>query len=165
MPPYTRTTLTKATTSLLDAFSSASDPQTLLSTFTTNPPPKAHEHGLQQLAPFLGRTFTGRSEVEKYFGLLSEHLKIEGMRFDDEKEWAVDVETGVVWLRGYARFVSTKTGQGWDETFAYRIGLVEDQSQDQDAARQVKVRSYEVWADTGAAYLAARGELDSVASA
>ncbi|RDW86295.1 uncharacterized protein DSM5745_02937 [Aspergillus mulundensis] len=157
MPPYTRATLTNATQFLLHAFSSSSDLPTLLNTFTTSPSPTVHEHGLPQLAPFLGRTFTGRQQVEEYFNLLSEHLGIENMRFDDEKEWAVDVETGVVCLKGYARFTSKKSGQGWDEVFTYRIGLVRDEKED-----KVKVRRYEVWADTGAAYLAAKGELESL---
>lgn len=154
MPSYTRTSLSTATNSLLDAFSSSADLQTLLSTFTTTPSPTVHEHGLHQLAPFLGRTFTGRREVEHYFNILAEHLDIASMQFDEQRDWAVDVETGIVALKGYARFVSKRTGQGWDEVFAYRIGLAEDEYE-----KKVKVRSYEVWADTGAAYLAARGEL------
>lgn len=50
---------------------------------------------------------------------------------------------------GKARFVWKTTGNGWDETFTYRLRF------DQDA----KVVVYEVWADSGAAYLASRGEL------
>ncbi|KAL4991417.1 hypothetical protein BDW68DRAFT_141683 [Aspergillus falconensis] len=156
MPSYTRTALTNATQSLLDAFSTSSDLPTILNTFTSVPPPTAHEHGLPQLAPFLGRTFTGHDQVEEYFTLLNEHLRIESMRFDDEKEWAVDLETGIVCLKGYARFVSKESKEGWDEVFIYRIVLVEDEE------KEVKVRSYEVWADTGAAYLAAKGELKSL---
>ncbi|KAL4975226.1 hypothetical protein BDW66DRAFT_75014 [Aspergillus desertorum] len=156
MPIYSRTTLTKATQSLLDPLSTSSDLPTLLNAFTTVPAPTAHEHGLSQLAPFLGRTFTGRDQVEEYFTLLNENLRIESMRFDDEKEWAADLETGLVCLKGYARFVSKKSGEGWDEVFIYRIGLVEDEEK-----KEVKVRSYEIWADTGAAYLAAKGELGS----
>ncbi|KAL4754884.1 hypothetical protein BDW72DRAFT_189858 [Aspergillus terricola var. indicus] len=154
MPTYSRATLIHATHSLLDAFATSSDLTTLLNTFTTVPPPTAHEHGLPQLAPFLGRTFTGRDQVEEYFTLLNEHLRIESMRFDDEKEWAVDLETDVICLKGHARFVSKESEEGWDEVFIYRIGLVEDEDM-----KEVKVRNYEVWADTGAAYLAAKGEL------
>ncbi|KAL6233982.1 hypothetical protein BDW75DRAFT_175833 [Aspergillus navahoensis] len=153
MPTYTRITLKNATQSLLDAFSTSSDLPTILNTFTTIPPPTAHEHGLPQLAPFLGRTFTGRDQVGEYFTLLNEHLRIESMKFDDEKEWAIDLETGVVCLKGYARFVSKESKEGWDEVFIYRIGLVDDEE------KEVKIGSYEVWADTGAAYLAAKGKL------
>ncbi|KAL4764439.1 uncharacterized protein BDW70DRAFT_157084 [Aspergillus foveolatus] len=154
MPNYSRATLTHATHPLLDAFATSSDLTTLLNTFTTIPPPTVHEYGLPQLAPFLGRTFTGRDQVEEYFTLLNEHLRIESMRFEDEKEWAVDLETGIVCLKGHARFVSKESEEGWDEVFIYRIGLVEDEE-----IKEVKVRNYEVWADTGAAYLAAKGEL------
>ncbi|KAL5002424.1 hypothetical protein BDV10DRAFT_120607 [Aspergillus recurvatus] len=160
MPTYTRTTLTNATQSLLDAFSTSSDLPTILNTFTTIPPPTAHEHGLPQLALFLGRTFTGLDQVEEYFTLLNEHLRIESIQFDDQKEWTVDLETGVVCLKGYARFVSKESEEGWDEVFIYRIGLAEDEEKKEK--KKVKVRSYEVWADTGAAYLAAKGELKSL---
>ena len=154
MASYSRATLIHATHPLLDAFATSSDHITVLNTFTTIPSPTVHEHGLPQLAPFLGRTFTGRDRVEEYFTLLNEHLRIESMRFEDEKEWAVDLETGFVCLKGHARFVSKESEEGWDEVFIYRIGLVEDEE-----IKEVKVRNYEVWADTGAAYLAAKGEL------
>ena len=43
-------------------------------------------------------------------------------------------------------------GQSWDEEFAYILDF--DQS--------AKVTDYQVWADSGAAYLARRGELKQV---
>ncbi|KAL4800604.1 hypothetical protein BDV19DRAFT_74077 [Aspergillus venezuelensis] len=154
MPAHTRTTLISATKSLLDAFSSGADTPTLLSTFTTSPVPTIHEHGLKELAPFLGRPFTGQEQLKTYFGLLSEHLGIEDASFDREEQWAVDSESMVVALRGKARFKSIKTGQAWDEVFAYRVEIAEE-----EGSRELKVRKYEVWADTGAAYLALKGEL------
>ncbi|KAL4956852.1 hypothetical protein BDW69DRAFT_64744 [Aspergillus filifer] len=152
--PYSRTTLISAIKSLLDAFSSGADTPTLLSTFTTFPEPTIHEHGLKELAPFLGRPFIGQEQLKTYFGLLSEHLGIEDASFDSEDEWAVDAESMVVALRGKARFKSKKTGQAWDEIFAYMIEIAEG-----EGSNELKVRRYEIWADTGAAYLALRGEL------
>lgn len=65
----------------------------------------------------------------------------------------MDERAMAVSLRGEARFRWNETGQAWDETFAYRIGLAEE-------GGEVKVVVYEVWADTGAAYLARVGGLD-----
>ncbi|KAL3461243.1 hypothetical protein BJX64DRAFT_161946 [Aspergillus heterothallicus] len=156
---YSRNDLIAPTQALCEAFSTGADLPTLLSTFTTSPPPQAHEHGLQSLAPFLGRTFTGRDGITKYFNILNELLGIESMSFDDEKEWVVDVESMAVTLRGRARFVAKETGERWDERFAYRISLAEDEK---EGGGGLKVQLYEVWADTGAAYLARKGELRSV---
>jgi len=47
-------------------------------------------------------------------------------------------------VRGRARFTWKSTGKAWDEIFVYRIQLDEEG----------KVLVYEVWADSGAAYLA-----------
>ena len=64
-------------------------------------------------------------------------------------DYVVDVETAKVSARGTATFTWTKTGQSWDEVFTYVLGF--------DGQR--KVKSYEVWGDTGAAYLASQGKL------
>ncbi|KAL4923508.1 uncharacterized protein BDV17DRAFT_296290 [Aspergillus undulatus] len=162
MPAHTRQSLTRATQSLLNAFSSGADTPTLLSTFTANPAPQILEHGLRQLAPFLDRPFTGQSEVKQYFTILNEHLGIESVDLDDESFWVVDTETMVVCLRGNARFVSKRTGQKWDEVFIYRIEIAEEGKEDAEGRAELKVRKYEVWADTGAAYLAMRGELEGL---
>ncbi|KAL4946117.1 hypothetical protein BDV06DRAFT_218641 [Aspergillus oleicola] len=159
MPQHTRASLKTATTTLLDAFSSGSSILTLQSTFTTTPPPTIHEHGLKELAPFLGRPFTGQNELKSYFEILNEHLGIEDASFDDENEWAVDTENMVVCLRGRARFVSKRTGEGWDEVFAYRVEVADETGEGVEGRGKLKVRKYEVWADTGAAYLAMRGKL------
>lgn len=160
--------------SLCTAFSNPTTSlPTLLSNFTTSQP-WVLEHGLPRLAPFLGRKFTGVDGLTAYFSLLAETLEIEWMRFEDEGGWVVDVggdgrddgrsKSGsegrpgdanmTVSLRGEARFKWKSTGQAWEEGFAYRIGLVEE------GDGEVKVKEYEVWADTGAAYLARKGELD-----
>ncbi|PLB52617.1 hypothetical protein P170DRAFT_507373 [Aspergillus steynii IBT 23096] len=146
----------------------------LLSNFTTSEP-WAFEHGLPALAPFLGRKFSGIEGLTRYFTLLAETLEIEWMRVEGEEGWVVDVDVdgdshGImkVSLRGEARFRWKSTGQAWEEGFAYRIGLV-DEGEGAGAGagagaegdgNRVKVKEYEVWADTGAAYLARKGELD-----
>ncbi|KAL4778240.1 hypothetical protein BJX76DRAFT_362919 [Aspergillus varians] len=149
----TRADLTAATASLCTAFSTGADIPTLLSTFTTSPAPQIHEHGHPGLTPFLGRTFTGRDGVTDYFNILDVNLGVEEMWFDEEQSWVVDTENKVVCLRGRARFVSKVSGEKWDEVFIYRISLAAEEE------GGWKVRVYEIWADTGAAYLAGRGEL------
>ncbi|RAL12246.1 uncharacterized protein BO97DRAFT_368952, partial [Aspergillus homomorphus CBS 101889] len=115
---------------------------------------RIHEHGLPALAPFLGRDYVGLAAAKEYFECMGSHLRYEGMRFEDEARWVVDAEAGVVVVRGWARFVARATGQGWAEGFVYRLRIGEDED-----SGDVKVKEYLVWADTGAAYLALRGEL------
>ncbi|PKX91796.1 uncharacterized protein P174DRAFT_422944 [Aspergillus novofumigatus IBT 16806] len=131
----------------------------LLSHFTADPLPMVHEHGLPVLAPFLGRTFTGKDGVGRYFELIADLLSFEKMSFDGEDEWIVDTVSMAVSLRGRARFTWKETGEGWDETFCYRIGLAEDQGK---GGGGLKVQEYRVWADTGAAYLARTHQLGEV---
>ncbi|RAH44180.1 uncharacterized protein BO95DRAFT_329950, partial [Aspergillus brunneoviolaceus CBS 621.78] len=118
-----------------------------------------HEHGLPSLAPFLGRDYVGLDAARQYFECLGAHLRYEGMRFEDEAEWVVDGARGVVVVRGWARFVAKRTGQGWGEGFVYRLRLGGDSGGEGDGDGEVKVKEYFVWADSGAAYLALRGEL------
>lgn len=136
-------------------------PNQLLSTFTTNPKPIAHEHGLPQLAPFLGRTFTGQDGIRTYFDLLASHLEIKNMVFEPEKSWVVDEGCMAVALRGTATFIWKETQQAWDETFAYRIKVARDVS-DTPQNGCLAVSEYQVWADTGAAYLARMGKLEEL---
>ncbi|KAI9371182.1 hypothetical protein BJX61DRAFT_543922 [Aspergillus egyptiacus] len=149
-----RTDLIAATASLCTAFSTGAPLDKIIATFTTNPQPFAHEHGLGSLAPFLGRTFKGQNGLTEYFNTLNGCLGIEEMSFDDEREWIVDTQNLTVGLRGKAKFVAKHTGEKWDERFCYRISLAEEAE-----GGGIKVQGYEVWADTGAAYLALRGEL------
>jgi hypothetical protein len=144
--------------SLLTALTNPSSSPTLLSTFTTHPTPLCHEHGLPQLAPFLGRSFTGHDGVARYFALLSEHLDIKNMTFEPDDAWVVDDASMAVCLRGSATFVWKSTGQAWDETFVYRIAVAEEKG-------ALKVCEYRVWADTGAAYLAGHGRLGELVTA
>ncbi|KAH9940914.1 uncharacterized protein BXZ73DRAFT_75436 [Epithele typhae] len=114
----TRAQLLKSAHDLCDAFAAGADPDTLLDHFSTTHAISAIEHGLEELAPFLGRDFTGRTGSSL----------------------------------GVARFTWTEgagAGQTWDECFAYML----------DFDQAAKVTNYQVWADSGAAYLARRGEL------
>jgi hypothetical protein len=104
------------------------------------------EHGLSRLAPFLGNAFRGSVGVKEYFGIIANLLSYEKMQFSD---YIVDGDERVVSVRGQARFTWKSTGNSWDEVFIYRLQL--------DAEGKIKV--YEVWADSGAAYLASKGEL------
>ena len=170
--PYTRANLLSPARSLCAAFSSSTSSSipTLLSHFTRDPYPIAHEHGLPSLAPFLGRTFSGIDGVGRYFEVLGDELGFEDMEFDPEEQWVVDTETMAVVVRGRARFWSKKSGEGWDETFVYRLGMAEDVYEYEDGAgasaggsggkRGLKVQEYLVWADTGAAYLARMKRLE-----
>jgi hypothetical protein len=134
----------------------------ILQSFTTSQVPLIYEHGLPQLAPFLGRRFTGAEGVVRYFELLGETLSIEEMRFEDEGGWVVDGTAQAVVLRGQGRFCWKGTEQVWDETFIYRVGLVVEGGGDGDGHVEVKVCEYRIWADTGAAYLARCGWLNEV---
>ncbi|KAH1499879.1 hypothetical protein KXV92_008833 [Aspergillus fumigatus] len=156
---YTRSALVQPTLALCDAFASAAPVPVLLSHFTADPLPMVHEHGLPVLAPFLGRTFTGTDGVGRYFELIADLLSFEKMSFDGEDEWIVDTVSMAVSLRGRARFTWKETGEGWNETFCYRIGLAEDQGK---GGGGLKVQEYRVWADTGAAYLARTHQLGEV---
>ena len=144
----TRAGLLSAAKSLCDDFSAASSTATLLSHFSTasaphSDPPAAYEHGHPSLAPFLGRLFLGPAGVEEYFNMLQDCLTFEDMSFSD---YVVDEEQRVVCVRGKASFTWKKTGKEWDEVFAYRLGLVEEEKQ---GSRVWKVSRYEVWADSG----------------
>ena len=65
-------------------------------------------------------------------------------------EYIVDVEERRVAVKGKAEFTWISTNQKWNETFAYAL----------DFDEKNKVTRYQVWADSGAAYLARIGELD-----
>lgn len=180
-----RTTLLEPVQTLLKALTTTPlSISHLLSTFTTNPLPLVHEHGLPQLAPFLGRSFTGQDGVARYFELLAQDLDIQDMTFEPEDTWLVDDVAMAVALRGSARFVWRRSGQGWDETFLYRVAVAEDVRSEENedggsglgklgklgigngngtgkgkGKARLKVCEYRVWADTGAAYLARLGRL------
>ncbi|CAJ2510012.1 Uu.00g059120.m01.CDS01 [Anthostomella pinea] len=163
MPYHKRAELLEAATAFCTSFANKASPDKIMGHFARASPPAtsttststkdsdilALEHGLPQLAPFLGREFRGRAGVAEYFEAIGTCLTYEDMRFGD---YVVDAVEGRVAVRGSARFTWTATGQSWDETFAYKLAFDEGN----------KVVRYEVWADSGAAYLASKGGLDRV---
>ncbi|KAF7976284.1 hypothetical protein HWV62_7186 [Athelia sp. TMB] len=144
-----REKLYQAAKALCDDFAAKKDVQTLLSHFTKTYDCTAIEHGEPALAPFLGRPYNGLPGVQAYFTLLAGLLTHEDMRFS---EWIVDSHTRKVSVKGQAKFTWIETAQSWDETFTYSL----------DFDHEFKVTDYQVWADSGAAYLARIGKLDDV---
>ncbi|KAJ5726337.1 uncharacterized protein N7483_007694 [Penicillium malachiteum] len=155
-----RGSLVEPVNALLAAFTSSSPPSSIISTFTTDPKPLIHEHGLPQLAPFLGRTFSGVEGISEYFEILSRILNINSMVFEPNPEWLVDITNMCVTLRGAAIFEWKDTKNSWGETFIYRIALATDRSDDRLKSGRILVSEYRIWADTGAAYLARLGQLN-----
>ncbi|OQU98011.1 hypothetical protein CLAIMM_03852 isoform 1 [Cladophialophora immunda] len=149
MPSPDRDTLLSAAQAFCNAFASKEAPNKIFSHFSSSDDVLALEHGLPQLAPFLGREFRGQRGLEEYFGLLSSNLQYENMRFSN---FVVDAHVLKVSVRGEAKFTWTKTGQSWDEVFTYVL----------EFDKENKVKVYEIWADSGAAYLASKGELLNV---
>ncbi|KAI0907952.1 transcription elongation factor S-II [Ustulina deusta] len=173
MPSLTREELLAAATAFCESFARKKPLEEILSHFSPDEMVVVHEHGLPRLAPFLGRDFRGLEGARRYFETVRGCLSYEDMRF---VEFVADTFTplgsdggdpgdgggvgvggaggeggggGKVAVRGRARFTWTETGLSWDETFAYLLRF--------DA--RAKLARYEVWADSGAAYLARRGEL------
>lgn len=144
-----RQLLLNATREFCEAFADKKPPSELFSHFSASDDVMAYEHGLPQLAPFLGREFRGQKGLQLYFDLLSSHLSYEDMAFS---HLFVDPEVSKVSVRGRATFTWTSTGQSWDEIFTYVLEFDND----------VKVKTYEIWADSGAAHLASKGELKQI---
>jgi len=151
--PLTRSQLLVSATSLCNAFASNAPLSEILSHFSTTYAVSAQEHGLPLLAPFIGRTFTGITgpkSVSTYFQLLQRHINFQDMSFG---AWTIDVESRKISCIGKAKFRWVEgpgDGQSWDETFVYHL----------DFDGEGKVTDYQVWADTGAAYLARTAQLE-----
>ncbi|KAL2201153.1 hypothetical protein P885DRAFT_26713 [Corynascus similis CBS 632.67] len=143
-----RAALLASATAFCEAFSAAASPDDILDSHFTREQANilVHEHGLARLAPFLGRSFRGADGLREYLSLVSECLSFERMRFGD---YVVDPRARKVSVRGKACFMWKSTGQSWDEVFTYVLAFDRDH----------RVEKYEIWADTGAAWLASRGEL------
>ncbi|KAI1376835.1 hypothetical protein F4677DRAFT_75732 [Hypoxylon crocopeplum] len=146
MPHHKRAALLSAATSFCESFAEKKPADEILSHFSTASDVLAYEHGLPELAPFLGREFRGREGVQAYFETIASCLSYADMRFAD---YVVDAAENSVAVRGTATFTWTATGESWDEVFAYALRFDD----------QLKVTRYEVWADSGAAYLASKGRL------
>ncbi|KAK5227449.1 hypothetical protein LTR47_008727 [Exophiala xenobiotica] len=130
MPSTSRQDLLSAAQAFCNTFAEQKPPEEIFSHFSSANDVLAVEHGLPQLAPFLGREFRGQDGIREYFQLLSSNLKYENMHFSN---FVVDAEVS----------------KGWDEVFTYVLEFDPDN----------KVKVYEIWADSGAAYLASKGEL------
>ncbi|KAI1742204.1 hypothetical protein F4680DRAFT_413217 [Xylaria scruposa] len=161
MPTLTRADLLGVARAFCDSFAQKKSLDEILSHFATTgggDEVVVHEHGLPQLAPFLGRDFCGVDGAREYFETVAKYLRYEDMQFvefvvdtggQDETGDRYEEGVGKVAVRGKARFTWNETNQSWDETFVYVLRFDEGG----DLVR------YEVWADSGAAYLARRGEL------
>lgn len=146
MPPSKRDLLLSAAQAFCDSFAEQKSPEEIFSHFSASDDVLVFEHGLPQLAPFLGREFRGQKGLQEYFQILSSKLTFANMKFSN---FVVDSEVSKVSVRGQARFAWTSTGQSWDEVFTYVLEFDE----------KAKVKVYEIWADSGAAYLASQGML------
>mmetsp|Transcript_2153 Transcript_2153/g.3029 ORF Transcript_2153/g.3029 Transcript_2153/m.3029 type:complete len:151 (-) Transcript_2153:39-491(-) len=145
-PTYRENLLTTAH-ALCDAFANKAPLDKVLNQFALDSDDTfCFEHGLSRLAPFLGKKFSGKDGVKEYFTIISNLLSYQDMKFSD---YIVDVDAAVVSVRGEATFLWKSTGNRWEEVFTYRLRF--------DKAG--KITAYEVWADSGAAYLASKGEL------
>ena len=144
-----RQKLLTAAEAFCNSFAQKEAPEKIFSHFSEADDVLALEHGLPELAPFLGRAFRGHEGLEEYFSLLSSHLSYDHMRFSN---YVVDAEDKKVSVRGEAKFTWTSTSQSWDEVFTYALQFDDD----------LKVKVYEIWADSGAAYLASKGALNEV---
>jgi hypothetical protein len=144
-----RSQLLQAAQTFCSAFASQKPPEEIFSHFSTSDDVEAYEHGLPQLAPFLGREFRGQDGIKDYFQTMSGSLSYENMKFSN---FVVDAEENKVSVRGKAKFTWTSTGQSWDEVFTYVL----------EFDGMLKVKKYEVWADSGAVYLASQGKLDEL---
>lgn len=141
-----RTQLLQAAQNFCTAFAEKKDMETIMSSFTKTHQPCVIEHGLPQLAPFLGTHFEGPGRVQEYFEMIHEFLDYDDVKFTD---FTIDSERARVVCRGSAKFTWRNTKESWDETFVYILDF------DQDS----KITDYQIWADTGAAYLARIGKL------
>ena len=143
MTTTTREDLLKSAASFCSTFADKKPVEEVLSHFSTTHATSCFEHGLPALAPFLGRTFTKPAE---YLGVIAKYLAYKNMKFF---AYMVDVETRKVNVQGRANFTWIETNESWDEVFTYVL----------DFDDEAKVTDWNVWADSGAAYLAKEGKL------
>ncbi|KAF8639787.1 hypothetical protein AX17_001047 [Amanita inopinata Kibby_2008] len=131
------------------AFSNKESVQTILSYFSETQDVSAIEHGEPALAPFLGRRFLGLAGIQEYFEMIGHLLSYDNLRFSD---FVVDAEASKVVLKGQGKFTWISTEESWEESFAYLL----------DFDEEGKITQYQVWADSGSAYLARIGELNKI---
>ncbi|KAJ3548824.1 hypothetical protein NMY22_g1108 [Coprinellus aureogranulatus] len=141
--PLSRPQLKGAAQAFCDAFAEKKDVDYIVSLFSTTTPISAIEYGDPAQAIFLGRTFHGQDGLKEYFGAITHLLSYEDMSFS---EYVVDEEARKVAVKGKAKFTWKETGKSWDETFSYVLDFDEGG----------KLTRYQVWSDTGSAYMASR---------
>ena len=107
----------------------------------------AIEHGHPSIVPWLGREYIGHKEIGKYFQMIADNLSFQDMKFG---EWFVDEDKLRVGVTGKARWTYKKTGKSWDENFTYVLDYAEGETEGEPSVREVKLRKYAVWADSGA---------------
>lgn len=144
-----RKQLLSSAKSYCDAFKEKKDVNEIMSHFSTTHATTLIEHGDPVLAPFLGKTYSGKSSIEGYFNLIASLLSYEDMDF---YEFLVDADVAKVAVKGEARFTWISTGQSWKEDIAYML----------DFDDEGKITDCEIWADSGCVYLARIGDLDRV---
>ncbi|KAJ3880630.1 hypothetical protein F5051DRAFT_459313 [Lentinula edodes] len=149
MSSLSRSQLLQSATAFCDVFAQKKDLSVILSHFSTTHQVSAVEHGEKALAPFLGRSFEGLDGIRAYFETIAALLSYEDMEFS---EFTVDTEARRVACKGKAKFTWNQTKESWDEMFAYLL----------DFDDSGKITHYQVWADSGAAYLARNGQLDKI---
>lgn len=139
--------LLRAAENFCNAFADKKDITEVLSHFSTTHEVSAIEYGAPILAPFLGRPFIGIAEVQRYFNIIGSLLSYDDISFS---EYVVDSESLKVSVKGKGEFTWRSTSQTWNETFTYTL----------DFDDEMKIVRYQVWADSGAAYLARTGKLN-----
>ncbi|KAG7096656.1 hypothetical protein E1B28_004071 [Marasmius oreades] len=144
-----RAQLQTSAQSFCNALADNKDLDTVMSHFSTTHQVTAIEHGEKALAPFLGREYAGAPAIRSYFETIGSLLSYEEMEF---VEFVVDSHSRRVACKARAKFTWKSTGESWEEKFAYMLDFDDEK----------KITDYQVWADSGAAYLARIGKLDEV---
>ncbi|KAJ7590684.1 hypothetical protein C8J56DRAFT_857917 [Mycena floridula] len=147
-----RAQLLTAAQNFCDAFSQKSDIESIVSNFSATFQAEAIEHGDSALAAFLGRNFVGIDAIKSYFELVSSHLTYEDIKF---AQHIVDIEGSKVVVTATGKFTWKSTGESWKEQFLWILVFDED----------LKITNYQVWADSGSAYLASQGKLEELRKA
>lgn len=144
--PQSREQLLKSAQNFCNTFAEKRGVDKILSHFSVSHEVSAIEYGAPTLAPFLGQLFVGTSEVKRYFELIGLLLSYDNISFS---EYIADPESLKVSVKGRGTFTWLSTSQSWDETFIYSL----------DFDDELRVVRYQVWADSGSAYLARLGKL------
>lgn len=153
--------LVTAAKALCDDFAQGKPVGQLLQHFTEHEA-VAIEHGDPSLAEWLGREYIGHKEIGEYFQTIADTLNCDNISYE---ELFVDEEELRVGLKGKARWTYKKTGKSWEETFINVLEYAEGESEGEDSHRELKVRKYSVWADTGAVSSGSPVTFNVVASA